>query len=72
LTEARRIASDISWAPVYESHRAPLLHWIGALLYGAGLDETGVYLANILFSVATLWLTFWNAAAVDRQTAGRL
>ena len=56
LTEARRIASGIPWAPVYERHRAPLLPWLGALSYGAGFGEAGVYLANVLFSVGTVWL----------------
>ncbi|HYN41737.1 MAG TPA: glycosyltransferase family 39 protein [Thermoanaerobaculia bacterium] len=70
LTEARRIASGISWAPGYESHRAPLLPWIGALSYGAGLDETGVYLANILFSLGTVWLMFRVGALLFDRQAG--
>ncbi len=70
LTEARRIASGISWAPVYENHRAPLLPWIGAFSYGAGLDETGVYLANVLFSVGTVWLTFKVGELLFDRRAG--
>ena len=70
LTEARRIASGIAWAPPYERHRAPLLPWLGALSYGAGLDETGVYLANVLFSVGTVWLTYEAGKLLLGRRAG--
>ena len=70
LTEARRIASGISWAPLYDRHRAPLLPWLGALSYGAGLDEFGVYFANVLFSIGTVWLTFEAGALLFGRRAG--
>jgi 4-amino-4-deoxy-L-arabinose transferase-like glycosyltransferase len=70
LTEARRIASGISWAPAYERHRAPLLPWIGALSYGAGLDEAGLYLANVVFSVGTVWLMFRAGELLFGRRAG--
>ena len=70
LTEARRIASGIAWAPPYERHRAPLLPWIGALSYGAGLDEAGIYLANVIFSVGTVWLVFRAGELLFGRRAG--
>jgi|GEM_PF-4499316 len=70
LTEARKIASGIEWAPLYERHRAPLLPWIGALSYGAGLDEAGIYLANVLFSVGTVWLVYKAGELLFGRRAG--
>lgn len=70
LTEARRIAEAIPWAPPYETHRAPLLPWIGALCYAAGLGERGVYLANVLLSVGTVGLTYAAGALLFGRAAG--
>ena len=70
LTEAQRIASGIAWAPPYERHRAPLLPWIGALSYGAGLDEAGIYLANVVFAVGTVWLVFRAGELLFGRRAG--
>lgn len=70
LTEGRRIASGIPWAPLYERHRAPLLPWLGALSYGAGLDAAGLYLANVLFSVGTVWLMFKAGELLFGRRAG--
>ena len=70
LTEARRIADAIPWAPPYETHRAPLLPWLAALSYGAGLGERGVYLANVLLSVGTVGLTYAAGALLFNRAAG--
>lgn len=70
LTEGRRIVEGIPWAPGYERHRAPLLPWLAALSYGAGLDEAGLYLANVLLSVGTVWLTFRAGALLFGRRAG--
>ena len=70
LTEARRIADAIPWAPPYETHRAPLLPWLAALSYGAGLGERGVYLANVLLSVGTVGLTYAAGALLFGRAAG--
>jgi 4-amino-4-deoxy-L-arabinose transferase-like glycosyltransferase len=70
LTEARRIAEGVPWAPPYERHRAPLLPWLGALSYAAGLGERGVYLANVLFSVGTVGLLYAAGALLFGRRAG--
>lgn len=70
LTEARRIAEAIPWAPPYETHRAPLLPWLGALSFSVGLGERGVYLANVLLSVGTVGLTYAAGALLFGRAAG--
>lgn len=70
LTEARRIAEAIPWAPPYETHRAPLLPWLGALSFSVGLGERGVYFANVLLSVGTVGLTCAAGALLFGRAAG--
>lgn len=70
LTEARRIAEAIPWAPPYETHRAPLLPWIGALSFSAGFGARGVYLANVIFSIGTVGLTYAAGALLFGRAAG--
>ena len=70
LTEARRIAEAIPWAPPYETHRAPLLPWLGALSFSAGLGARGIYLANVLLSVGTVGLTYAAGALLFGRAAG--
>ena len=70
LTEARRIAEAIPWAPPYETHRAPLLPWLGALGFSVGLGERGVYFANVLLSLGTVGLTYAAGALLFGRAAG--
>jgi 4-amino-4-deoxy-L-arabinose transferase-like glycosyltransferase len=58
LLEAKRLALGISYAPVYEAHRAPVLPLLGALAYRADLGEVAILFGILLFSVAVVYLTY--------------
>jgi 4-amino-4-deoxy-L-arabinose transferase-like glycosyltransferase len=72
LLEAKRLAFGISYAPVYEAHRAPVLPLLGALAYRTGLGEVAILFGILLFSVAAVYLTYRVATILYDRTVGLL
>jgi hypothetical protein len=72
LLEAKRLALDIPYAPVYEAHRALVLPLLAALAYRAGLGEEAILAGILLVSVAAVYLTFRVATILYERAVGLL